>query len=318
MKSHEYWGAIFPPRAVSSGACPFPAIAPNDNETPMDYEQSGNPGTGPRHWTRRIWPLPVLLVLVVIGCGWYRVASGPDQGSDFHGTVRRDSHRPATLRVATFNIHGGKGLDGVLDLERTARCLQDVDLAGLSEVHGAWLNPENQQAAVLGRHLGLAWLFAPAERRWWYDHFGNAVLTSLPVVYWQRIPLVGRQQGSHRNLVWVRLVYGERIINVLSTHIDRQRYRQEQLRAAVNLFLALAPPAVLLGDLNSNEQEPIIKELLATPGVHDPVGACLGTATPSRIDWVFTRGLRGVQAQVCSNGASDHPCMVTELEIVQD
>jgi endonuclease/exonuclease/phosphatase family metal-dependent hydrolase len=277
----------------------------------------GIPGQGVRRWRWRIWPL-VLLVLVVVGGGWTRESSGPDQGSDFHGTVRGESPGPSTLRVATFNIHGGKGPDGVRDLERTARCLQGVDLAGLNEVHGAWLNQENQQAALLGRLLGLAWVFAPAERRWWHDHFGNAVLTSLPVAYWQRIPLAGRQQGSHRNLLWVRLVYGERIINVLSTHIERQRNRQDQLRAAVNLFLALAPPVVLLGDLNSSEQDPIIKELLATPGVHDPVGTCLGTAAPSRIDWIFTRGLRGVQAQVCSNGASDHPCMVAELELVHD
>jgi endonuclease/exonuclease/phosphatase family metal-dependent hydrolase len=275
------------------------------------------PGPGARRWRGRIRAL-ALLVLLVVGSGWVRVSSGPDQGRDFHGTVRREAPGLSTLRVATFNIHGGKGPDGVRDLERTARCLQGVDLAGLNEVHGAWLNQENQQAALLGRLLGLAWLFAPAERRWWHDHFGNAVLTSLPVAYWQRIPLAGRQQGSHRNLLWVRLVYGERIINVLSTHIERQRDRQDQLRAAVNLFLALAPPVALLGDLNSSEQDPIIKELLATPGVHDPVGTCLGTAAPSRIDWIFTRGLRGVQAQVCSNGASDHPCMVAELELVHD
>ena len=43
---------------------------------------------------------------------------------------------PLTLRVMTFNIHHGEGIDGRLDLERIARVITDAraDLVGLQEV----------------------------------------------------------------------------------------------------------------------------------------------------------------------------------------
>jgi endonuclease/exonuclease/phosphatase (EEP) superfamily protein YafD len=104
---------------------------------------------------------------------------------------------------------------------------------------------------------------------------------------------------------------------VLITHLDRQSDREDQLRAVSQQFLGLTEPCLLLGDLNSREDDPGLRELLATPGVRDPIRECLGAATPSRIDWVLTRGLRGVQAEICDNGASDHPCFRVELEIDQ-
>jgi endonuclease/exonuclease/phosphatase family metal-dependent hydrolase len=276
------------------------------------------PGNGLRRKFHRGWLLLAMAGAAFIGSGAYRISGTPDQGTAFHGEVANRQTAPSRLRVATFNIHGGTGLDGVRDLQRTADCLQGLDLIGLNEVHGAWLGAEGDQAAALGRQLGLAWLFAPTERRWWCDHFGNALLTSLPVLSWQRMPLAGPPRASHRNVLLARLGYGERTIQVLATHVDRGRYRESQLRAVVHLFLALAPPAVLLGDLNSSEQEPLIQQLLTTPGVHDPVRDFLGAATPNRIDWIFTRGLRGTHAQVCANGASDHPCSIAELAITPD
>jgi len=274
------------------------------------------PGNGLRRQLHRGWLLLVLAGAAFIGSGAYRLSGAPDQGTAFHGEVTAKRTAPALLRVATFNIHGGAGLDGVRDLKRTAECLQGLDLIGLNEVRGAWLRVDGDQAAALGRELGLSWLFAPTERRWWHEHFGNALLTSLPLLSWQRIPLAGPPRESHRNVLLARLVCGESTLQVLTTHLERGRYRESQLRAVLNLFLAMAPPAVLLGDLNTSEQDPILQDLLTTPGIHDPVREFLGAATPSRIDWVLTRGLRAVRAQVCANGASDHPCFIAELEII--
>ena len=55
----------------------------------------------------------------------------------------------------------------------------------------------------------------------------------------------------------------------------------------------MAQPAVLLGDLNSDADDPQIRRLLALPGVVDPVGQVLGREAPRRIDWIFLRGSGG-------------------------
>jgi endonuclease/exonuclease/phosphatase family metal-dependent hydrolase len=265
------------------------------------------------------WLVALAIVGVLIAAilmGSYRQSAGPAQGPVFQGVVRTPAQSGRqTLRVATYNIHGGRDARGNDSLDRTADCLHDADLIALNEVNsGLWAGYPNQ-AMALGERVGVAWLFAPAERRWWHDHFGNGCLTSLPVTYWQRIPLAGPKRGSRRNILWVQVQYQGRNVQVLVTHLDRQDDREGQLQAVAKLFLALTEPCVLLGDLNSREEEPTILELLAIPGVQDPVRECLGAATPKRIDWVLTRGLRGVQAEICDNGASDHPCFRVDLEI---
>ncbi len=85
----------------------------------------------------------------------------------------------------------------------------------------------------------------------------------------------------------------------------------------IDQYLALPPPAVLMGDLNSEAKEPEICRLLAASDVIDAVGQKLGAAAPPRIDWVFVRGLRVLDAGLRDNGASDHPLAWAELALLE-
>jgi endonuclease/exonuclease/phosphatase family metal-dependent hydrolase len=263
-----------------------------------------------------------MLLVVAAGLAWVvttgslRQPAGPAHGTTFQGKVSEaSSSQRKILRVATYNIHGGRDARGRDSLVGIAECLRGADLVALNEVHGGLGGRSVNHAMILGEQLGLAWLFAPHERRWWRDHFGNGCLTSLPVVHWQRIPLAGPQRGRERNVVWIRLRIQEQDLQILVTHLDRQSDRETQLQAVAALFLALSEPCLLLGDLNSGENDAIVHKLLTTAGVRDPVKDCLGSATPPRIDWILVRGMRGIQASVCDHGASDHPCFRAELEV---
>jgi endonuclease/exonuclease/phosphatase family metal-dependent hydrolase len=227
-----------------------------------------------------------------------------------------------TIRFGAFNIHGGKGIDGRRDLDRVAECLRDLDFVALNEVHGWNALSGSDQAELLGRRLGMQWLFASANEQWFYREFGNGLVTRLPVAYWERIPLPQQFDRSYRNMVLAAVEYRRAkhdptAIRLLLTHINR-RYdaeRQAQLRVVIAQYLALPEPAVLLGDLNSDANDPQIRQLLGTPGVCDAVGEKLGAKTPGRIDWIIARGLRPVDAGIRDNGASDHPLVWAELEL---
>ena len=276
-----------------------------------------------RAWGKRKWVVWGILAALCVATGvvWHgsqRSPAGPADGTSIGWDINPRTGPTATFRVATFNIHGCKGLDGRRDPTRIAQCLQGLDLVALNEVHGHRYASPPDQAEDLGRRLGLGWLFAPAEARWWgIDRFGNGLLTALPVRSWQRIPLVRCYDHSCRNVLLATAECPGGTVRVLVTHLvaGEDRERQGQLRAVIALFESLAEPALLLGDLNSAGDDPHLGQLLARPGIADPLGKRRGSPGRPRIDWILTRGLRTVDAGSLDSGASDHPMFWAELAV---
>jgi endonuclease/exonuclease/phosphatase family metal-dependent hydrolase len=279
----------------------------------------------------------ILAIALLLGGGIWHASqhrpTGPAEGVEIQGaeflTEKTSSGIPLpanparnTIRLATFNLHGCKGLDGRLDLDRTAKCLENFDFAAVEEAHGPGFLGGEDQAALLGKRLKTAWLFAPAIRQWYSLESGNGFLTTLPVIFWQRIPLESHGDYSFRNAVLLGLnqkdyTGHERRVQILMTHVNRRHDedRRAQLRAVIALFLSLREPAVLLGDLNSTIKDPQIENLVKNPEVFDSVGRILGQKDdPNRIDWIFTRGLKCLSAGIMENDASDHPLVWAELE----
>ena len=273
---------------------------------------------------KKKWAGAILLVPLLGGLIYHaslHAPTGPAEGDAIQGNLAAGTSGQRSIRIGTFNIHAGKGRDGRRDLRRVADCIAsaELDFVALSEVRGYTPWQEYDQAARLGRRLQMAWLFAPADRVWYHRESGNGLLSILPVGFWQRIPLSRKYDHSHRNAVLVGLRHADRTIHVLLTHITRRddRDRRSQLRAVIAMYLALDEPAILVGDLNSDGDDPQIGRLLDTPGVSDPVGKILGGEAPPRIDWIFTRGLRCLDAGIRDDGASDHPLIWAELELIE-
>lgn len=250
-----------------------------------------------------------------------RVPAGPDAGTEL---VQVDAAGPQQIlgnvfRVGTFNIHGGRDAQGNENLSRTAQTLRSLDVIGLNEVHGdGWgSGPADNQAGDLGRLLKKPWLFAATEKRWGSDDFGNGFLTKLPVKYWQRIMLPGTEQSGYRNTLLATVVINGQTVRVMITHIDRSYDRQEQLQAVGGMFATLQMPAILMGDMNSDNTDETMRQVLDLPDVTDAIGQGMGKDDPAgRIDWILTRGLKVRQAGLLDDGASDHPMAWAELELI--
>lgn len=319
-----------------SDALKMPA-AEKSFRTAAAHPRVAHAATG--RWQRRLTMLAAAILFIVYA-GYQRQPCGPDAGRRLEGEVTAARHLghpprlatrnspPATrhsppaiqhapLRIGTLNIHGGKGRDGRRDLTRTAELLAGLDLAALNEVQGAFGWETTGQAEQLGRELGLGWLFAPTEERWWHYRFGNCVLSSLEVASWQTIPLRREASHTYRNAVLLAARHDGATVHIVATHLERgdDREREHQLRTVGDFFLALKEPAILLGDLNTTSANAEMRRLLSQPGVHDPLGETLGVAAPPHIDWILTRGLRTLDAGLIDNGASDHPLLWADLEL---
>jgi endonuclease/exonuclease/phosphatase family metal-dependent hydrolase len=86
-----------------------------------------------------------------------------------------------SVRIATYNIHRCRGLDGRTRPDRIASVLRaiDADVVALQEVIGAGPHGGGH-AEEIGAALGMGWVMAPA-RQLRGHHFGNAVLSRLPI-----------------------------------------------------------------------------------------------------------------------------------------
>ncbi len=274
--------------------------------------RAASPPNKPRR--RRVWmTIAALVTALVIVDGARHTPAPANTGTTWSGTATGPARDGPSWRVATFNIHSGKGLDQRRDLARTATVLPPIDFAVLNEVRGGPWYEEGNQAAALGRRLDMAWLYAPAITQWWQGAFGNAVLSRTAVRRWWQLPLRGNTRAAHRNMTLLALAHPRGTVHVLATHLPRDDQREEQLARVIALYRRLPAPALLMGDLNCTRTAPRLRDLLDEPGVTSAMDHPTVTAPSPLIDWIIVRGLAVEAAGIIETDASDHPCLWATL-----
>jgi endonuclease/exonuclease/phosphatase family metal-dependent hydrolase len=148
------------------------------------------------------------------------------------------------LSVATYNVHG------CADLARTTAVLRalDADVIALQEVR--W-RPWDALHVLdeLAARLGYAPLAGPTLLRP-DGHYGNALLTRLPVVEVKPVDLSvpGREP---RGALAAVLQSPSGPLTMIATHLGlAPGERRRQMRRVLALVHKAAKPVVLLGDLN--------------------------------------------------------------------
>ncbi len=260
----------------------------------------------------------LLMLSAIVWIGADRVPANATRPIAWQESSTQQKSLPSkSFRVASFNIHGGKGTDHRLDLERIGKCLAEVraDFVGLNEVHGTCFGTRLDQAAELGQDLNMAAMFVPTERRFWQPSFGNGLLSRVATSPVHRLPLPCTQGKKYRTMALTSFQVGDQTVRVLSVHLDRVQDREAQLERVFSLFCDLEKPAILMGDLNTFRDDPLLAGWLKSSEIHDVIGETLGEKDfPRRIDWIFTRGLTAVAAGCVENDASDHPLVWAELK----
>jgi len=282
----------------------------------IDSTPTTRTGTAPR----RRWLVGLVLVAIaaIVADGAWQKPADPVEPLTLQGQDRVGTLDSSALRVATFNIHAGVGRDGIRDLGRTAAALPNLDVVALQEVRNPLWGSHGPQVAAVADKLNMAWLFVPAEKRWWRNDYGNALLTRAALTDCVRIPLPTPARHRFRAALLANFLHQGRTVHLLAVHIDKdleQNTHDVQLRTVADLFLSLREPAILLGDLNEFSTHPEIVRLLRTAGVHSALADVpRPTVKSDPIDWIFTRGFRTVRGEWRVTPSSDHPVACAELE----
>ena len=220
-----------------------------------------------------------------------------------------------TFRVVSMNIRSGVGMDDKLNLERVCENFKGANIVGLNEVRAYRIGKLHDQAEDMGERAHMSAVFAPAERRWWQDYFGNAVLSSGPLESWQRIPLPCTQTRGFRNVVMLTTKIGDQPVKVLVTHLDHVVDREKQLAAVSDLFCSLQPPVIVMGDFNTDYDDPIIQPLLHRPDVINAMSPSVCKNPPKDVEYILARGLKVKDAGWMDNKASDHCSIWADLQL---
>ncbi|MCP3978586.1 MAG: hypothetical protein GY716_04520 [bacterium] len=216
-----------------------------------------------------------LILLAVLGM---LAAPGFGQATD----------HPPRLRVLSYNIHHGRGTDGVFDYERLARIINDLepDLVALQEVdRGVRRSGGVDQAPILAELTGMHSAFGNALYHQGGE-YGEAILSRFPLHRIRAHHLPFRADLEPRTALAARVDPGPGLPDLVfvGTHLCHQQQdtRTEQTKRLHALFSSGDTPVIMAGDFN------------ARPG-SDPMNVLLedgwvdAVAPRSRIDYVLHR-----------------------------
>ncbi len=202
------------------------------------------------------------------------------------------------LKVMSYNIHYGDGMDKVRDLQRIAAIIsgESPDLVGLQEIGNKAMADE------LGRLTGMTAVFGAAKGS--DDSYGDAILSKHPFKWVGNVALPTASSSRYQAMavdVDASAVYGpDATVRFINTHFDwtDSSGSQEARRASVEviergLCNGLSGLALLAGDLNAIPGSPPLADLATTswhlPKFGQPM-ATHGAPNPKKqIDYVLVR-----------------------------
>lgn len=166
------------------------------------------------------------------------------------------SAEPIRLRALCYNIHHAEGIDRKLDLNRIAQVILSVDpdIVALQEVdQNVKRTGHVDQPAELAKLTMMNVVFG-ANIELQGGHYGNAVLSKLPISRHTNHMLPNVNHGEQRGVLIAELMIAEKKqpLTLLATHLDHRPSDQERVQSAktINELIKQPAPALLMGDLN--------------------------------------------------------------------
>ncbi|MEX2402936.1 MAG: endonuclease/exonuclease/phosphatase family protein [Balneolales bacterium] len=240
-----------------------------------------------------------------------------------------------TLRVFTYNIQRGLGMDGITDIKRQADVIKEKNphIVALQEVDvGVKRSGNIDIMTVFSGYLGMEPIF---HKNIAHEggKYGNGTLTNLPIISSRNMHYASTE-GEQRGLQQIELDFNGTRIVVMNTHLDH-RFEEERLNSVEQIIettRAYRGAAVILtGDMNDTPESEVHKRLKHFfTDVWEEKGDGPGYTIPPngpnrRIDYFFYTNnlvkegnpvIRPIKMEVLDTDASDHLPIYAEFEVI--
>lgn len=234
------------------------------------------------------------------------------------------------MKVMSYNIRFGKGLDEKLSLSRIANTIlkSDADIIGAQEVdkhygeRSKFQNQAKQLADLLqfnyvfGANLILPSKSQHKDKR----EYGTAIFSRFPILESESVYLTsfGKEQ---RGLLRAKIDIEGTYINVYNTHLGLdEKDRKKQITEVIDILLQDKGPYILMGDFNGESQSKEILFIQDNTDLKDvfefnPNEYTHNSANPTvRIDYIFvSKQIKYRDSEVLHVNGSDHLPITTHI-----
>ena len=226
------------------------------------------------------------------------------------GYAQTYPQEPNTIRVMSYNIQNGKGMDNVTDYQRIADVVNDVapDVVALQELDS--VTNRSKGVDVLARLATLTAMYQVYGASIPYDggQYGIGVLSKEKPLSWKRIPLPGREEL--RSLLLVE--FKDYILGCTHFSLNRDD-RQASVAIIDQAVKDYNKPVILAGDINATPESPVLEAFRENWHVlSDTAKHTIPADKPNRtIDYIMGYKPKGFvysvwQNRVLATEASDH------------
>ena len=237
--------------------------------------------------------------------------------------------RHRTIRVMTYNIHVGVGMDKKLDLARIAGVInqQHPDLVGLQEIdRGVERTQRIDEIAELAKLTKMEYAFA-FNLKYQGGQYGVAILSKSPILATDHHLYLNTREAERRGFIRAEVRIGGRLINFVTTHLDYQYedgrvYETQQLLAAMK---DVRGPLIVVGDFNDvpaggayKLMRDVFDDAWSAARPADDGFSYPADKPAKRIDYIFMRqtdGIKAKRAWIPETLASDHVPVVADLDL---
>lgn len=227
------------------------------------------------------------------------------------------------LRVVSYNIKHGQGMDGKVNLDRQAAIIkqQKAELVALQEVDKlAARSGGVDQAKYLGEKLGMHFAFGKAIPLG-AGEYGQAILSKYPIIDTKihRLPSV----GEARIVLEVQIKHPKLgVISFASAHYSykSEKERFPQVLAFESVVDSYKHPVILTGDFNATPETKTIQHYASKWALVEKKGARLTSPAhkpKSEIDFCALRNFpkHTAESVVLDEAvASDHRPVLTVIK----
>lgn len=232
------------------------------------------------------------------------------------------------MRIMSYNLHSGKSMDNVFDMEAIADVIAELkpDICALNEVRmGTTDVGRMSMAPWLARKLDMEWRFG----RTIYiagGEYGIGMLSRFPIISSRVVPVPDLPQDERARRFEPRAVLecvidtGKGKIRAVTSHFGLSL--GERHNAVETVFGLIDEdeklPTVFMGDLNAEPDEDTIAMLRER--LNDTAGDTPLTfparGTNIKIDYIFTDGFEKAELKTYETLASDHLPVYIDTDII--